>query len=278
MECVMKANSQYFSTPKVAKTEDFNARKVCESKVNRIIEFMRASEKDGFVLGVSGGVDSTLAGKLAAIACEKMTLNGERAKLYALRLPCNTQADEDDAQDALRFISAKAMATIDIGQATQSIHDACVKALGSVAVEEGREDSDRNKGNMKARMRMIAQYYVASATNTCVLGTENACEAMVGFFTKWGDSATDVNVLGDLNKRQVRECLRHLNAPKALCDKIATADLEDDNPGLSDEKAIGVPYNSIDDFLEGKKIAPEEAETILDMFMSSRHKLAPVEL
>ncbi|MNV09363.1 NH(3)-dependent NAD(+) synthetase [compost metagenome] len=139
-----------------------------------------------------------------------------------------------------------------------------VEALGGV--------SDFHKGNIKARQRMIAQYALAGAAGGLVIGTDHCAEALMGFYTKFGDGAADILPLTGLNKRRVRAVAARLGAPEKLVFKTPTADLETDNPGLPDEVAFGLTYDVIDDFLEGKTIDAVAAEKIISTYNASQHK------
>ncbi|RYH66441.1 MAG: NAD(+) synthase, partial [Alcaligenaceae bacterium] len=131
---------------------------------------------------------------------------------------------------------------------------------------------------IKARERMVAQFAVAGAHDGLVIGTDHAAEALMGFFTKFGDGAADVTPLTGLNKRRVRACAALLGAPDELVNKVPTADLESLVPGKPDEDAFGVTYEEIDDFLEGKAVSPEAEAIILSTHRKSAHKRAlPVE-
>ncbi|MER2063288.1 MAG: ammonia-dependent NAD(+) synthetase, partial [Alkalibacterium sp.] len=132
--------------------------------------------------------------------------------------------------------------------------------------------SDFNKGNIKARERMIIQYAIAGDTNGVVLGTDHSAESVTGFYTKFGDGGTDINPLFRLNKRQGKQLLKELGAPEHLVEKVPTADLESDKPGVSDEDALGVTYDEIDDYLEGKEVAEEAAKKIEKWYLQTQHK------
>src|SRR5690606_34466988 len=106
------------------------------------------------------------------------------------------------------------------------------------------------------RVRMIAQYAIAGQRSLLVVGTDHAAEAVTGFFTKYGDGGADVLPLSGLTKRQGRALLQHLGAPERLYTKPPTADLLDDKPGQTDEDELGMSYEQIDDYLEGKDVAP----------------------
>lgn len=217
------------------------------------------------VLGISGGQDSTLVGKLAQMAIDE--LNAETDQNYefiAVRLPYGIQADEQDAMAAIDYIKPSKVVRVDIKPAV----DEMVTSL----VATGMVITDFNKGNIKARQRMIAQYAVAGAANAAVIGTDHAAEALTGFYTKFGDGAADIMPIWRLNKRQGRQLLQELGAPVNLYQKVPTADLEDDKPELPDEIALGVTYNDIDDYLEGREVSKEAQATIERWFANTEHK------
>ncbi|HFR3550147.1 ammonia-dependent NAD(+) synthetase [Streptococcus sp. A22] len=219
-----------------------------------------------YVLGISGGQDSTLAGRLAQLTMEEMRAEtgDEDYQFIAIRLPYGVQADESDAQAALAFIQPDVSLTINIKDATDAMAEA-VKATGLPM-------SDFNKGNAKARMRMIAQYAVAGERKGAVIGTDHAAENITGFFTKHGDGGADILPLFRLNKRQGKQLLAALGADRKLYDKVPTADLEENKPGLADEVALGVTYNQIDDYLEGKTIDLQAQEIIEGWWKKTEHK------
>lgn len=240
-------------------------------ETREIIDFIKRYMKEhlflkSMVLGISGGQDSTLLGKLAQMAVDELNeeQNEEKYSFHALNLPYGEQADKQDATDATQFINPTSVREINIKDSV----DASVDSLK----EAGYELSDFIKGNEKARERMKAQYAVAAATEGIVLGTDHAAEALTGFYTKHGDGACDIAPLFGLNKRQGREILIYLEAPEHLYKKIPTADLESDRPMLSDEEALGVKYDAIDDFLEGKEINDEDYETIINWYDKTQHK------
>ncbi|GAK01959.1 NAD synthetase [Geomicrobium sp. JCM 19037] len=234
-------------------------------------EFMKAYIKNtgtnGFVLGISGGQDSTLLGKMAqsAVAELRNEENDDRYQFLALRLPYGEQKDEDDAKRALEFIEPDHVLTVNIKPAV----DAAVKAYEDAA---GEKLSDFVKGNTKARERMKVHYDFAASKGLLVIGTDHAAEAVTGFFTKFGDGACDLTPLFGLTKRQGKEILKYLDAPEETYLKVPTADLEDDRPGLSDEEALGLTYEQIDDFLEGKPLDKEVEDKIITGYNKTEHK------
>lgn len=241
-----------------------------QEEIRRSIDFLKEYLKKhpflkGYVLGISGGQDSTLSGRLAQLAVEELREEtGSDYSFWAVRLPYGVQKDEHDAQDALDFIQPDERLTVNIKPAV----DASEKTLE----ELGIEITDFVKGNDKARERMSVQYAIAAAKSAVVIGTDHAAEAVTGFYTKHGDGAADVVPLFRLNKRQGRSMLKLLGAPEHLYMKVPTADLEDDKPLIPDEVALGVTYEHIDDYLEGKDIPQEAAEKIEGYFLRSRHK------
>ncbi len=237
-----------------------------ESRVDFLVDYLRTTRAAGYVLGISGGQDSTLAGKLAQLAVEKARDEGLEAQFVAVRLPHGVQADEDDAQLALNFIAPDETVTVNIEPATTAISTAVAEALGMERL------GDFNKGNVKARMRMIAQYAIAGERGLLVVGSDHAAENITGFFTKHGDGAADLIPLAGLNKRQGAAMLQHLGANPRLWEKVPTADLEEDRPALPDEDALGVTYQQIDDYLEGKPVDDAAAQRLEHLWRIGQHK------
>lgn len=221
------------------------------------------------VLGISGGQDSTLAGKLSQMAISELReeTGKQDYQFIAVRLPYGVQKDEQDCQDAINFIEADRVMVVNIKEA--------VLASEKALKEAGLTLSDFVRGNEKARERMKAQYSIAGMTAGVVVGTDHAAEALTGFFTKYGDGGTDINPLFRLTKGQGKALLKALGCPEHLYLKHPTADLEDDRPGLEDEVALGVTYQQIDDYLTGKTIDPQAAKTIENWYLKTEHKRRP---
>ena len=233
-----------------------------ERRVDFLATYLRNTSAQGFVLGISGGQDYTLAGRLAQLAVERV----DGAHFWAVRLPHGTQADEDDAQVALDFIQPDYRLTINIADATAALAGAVASSLDTEHLD------DFNRGNLKARLRMSAQYAVAGEVGALVIGSDHAAENVTAFFTKWGDGAADLIPLAGLNKRQGAQLLEHLGAPESTWKKVPTADLEDDRPQLADEEALGVTYAHIDDYLEGKAVPDDARERIESLWHRGAHK------
>ncbi|MDF2535110.1 MAG: synthetase [Bacillales bacterium] len=252
----------------VQKTIDVRAE--IERRVNFMINQVVNAKKKGFVLGISGGQDSYNAGGLAQIAVDrlnKMTGTNDY-KFVAMRLPYGVQKDEADAQASLEAIKPTEILTYNIKPA--------VDAAVAEWKEKGHEITDFVKGNRKARERMLAQYDIAATENLLVIGTDHAAEAITGFYTKWGDGACDLAPLSTLNKRQGRLLAAALKAPEIIITKKPTADLEDNKPQLSDEESLGLTYDQIDDFLEGKEINEAAAFKLITQYDKTQHKRKPI--
>ncbi|WP_058305935.1 ammonia-dependent NAD(+) synthetase [Gracilibacillus massiliensis] len=237
----------------------------------RSVEFVKAYlSKHSFlrsaVLGISGGQDSTLAGYICQTAVNELNTDqkDEKYQFIAVRLPYGEQADEDDCIDAINFIKPSRVVRVNIKAAVDASEIAVEKEIGNI--------NEFVKGNTKARERMKVQYDIAAACDGVVIGTDHAAEAVTGFFTKYGDGAADILPLYRLNKRQGRSILKMLGCPEHLYTKVPTADLETDKPQIPDEVALGVSYEAIDDYLEGKEVNEEQAKTIENWYTKTRHK------
>ena len=251
----------------------FKNQDALEAEVARRITFIQCclvnSGLKTLVLGISGGVDSLTAGLMAQKAVKQLReQSGDQAyRFIAVRLPYGVQQDEADATASVDFINPDERQTVNIGPA--------VKALAAeVSAFEGKTPAtvDFVLGNTKARMRMVAQYTIAGATGGLVIGTDHAAEAVMGFFTKFGDGACDLAPLSGLVKNQVRAIARFFGAPEYLVEKIPTADLEDLAPGKPDEASHGVTYAEIDAFLHGEPVSEEAFNIICKTYEKTQHK------
>ncbi|GAB5341610.1 MULTISPECIES: ammonia-dependent NAD(+) synthetase [Pseudomonas] len=241
-------------------------------EIQRRIDFIKATLRSSgckaLVLGISGGVDSLTAGRLCQLAVEQLRSEGYAARFIAMRLPYKTQADERDAQASLNFITADHVDTLNIAASV----DGLMASL--TATEAGAAQVDFIKGNVKARTRMIAQYAVANLHNGLVVGTDHGAEALMGFFTKFGDGACDLAPLSGLTKTQVRLLASALGAPAELIHKQPTADLEDLAPGKADEQAYGCTYAEIDAYLMGEPVSARVRAIVERAYANTAHKRA----
>ncbi|WP_371619350.1 ammonia-dependent NAD(+) synthetase [Streptomyces sp. NBC_00454] len=240
-------------------------------RVDFLKDYLRSTPATGFVLGISGGQDSTLAGRLCQLASEELRAEGHEATFVAVRLPYGVQADEHDAQIALEFIRPDRSIAVNVKPSADAV--GAEAALGLQELLGGEPKlRDFVRGNIKARERMVIQYSIAGQLGMLVVGTDHAAEAVTGFFTKFGDGGVDITPLTGLSKRQGAALLQELGAPPSTWEKVPTADLEDDRPALPDEVALGLSYAQIDDYLEGAEVTTEVAARLESIFLATRHK------
>ena len=254
-------------------TPPFDNDEALSLDIARRIAFIQRTVQDSalktLVLGISGGVDSSVAGRLAQLAVEGLRAQtGDNSyRFIAVRLPYQTQQDEADAQMALSFIGADEHCSVNIAA---SVQDLCQELTQLEGLRPARVDFVR--GNIKARMRMVAQFAIANATDGLVIGTDHAAEAVMGFFTKFGDGACDLAPLTGLVKGQVCAMARHLRAPDLLVYKTPTADLEELEPGKPDEACYGLSYAEIDAFLHCEPVSAAVFAQITRAYETSAHK------
>ena len=258
-----------------------------EFEIKRRIAFIQTQLKQSglknLILGISGGVDSTTCGRLAQLAVnqlnEQLTLHSSDAmyQFIAVRLPYGVQADEDDAQTSLAFISPDQSLSVNVKLGVDELHRESLSALKEQNLLNQSEFAiDFAKGNVKARARMVVQFEIAGIIGGLVIGTDHSAENVTGFFTKYGDGACDLAPLFGLNKRQIRQIAKTLNAPQALIEKTPTADLECHSPSKADEDALGIKYDQIDDFLEGREIDEAIKEKLIKIYTATEHKRQPI--
>jgi NAD+ synthase len=235
-------------------------------RVDFLKKYLLKTKAKGYVLGISGGQDSTLAGRLAQLAVEELRKEGTEALFIAVRLPYGVQQDEDDAKRSLAFIKADRELVFNIKDAVDDVQKEYNGSSQSAPL------SDYQKGNVKARLRMIAQYAVGGMEGLLVIGTDHAAEAVTGFYTKYGDGGADILPLSGLTKRQGKALLKELHADERLYLKVPTADLLDQMPGQADETELGISYDELDDYLEGKAVTKMAAEKIEQRYILTEHK------
>jgi NAD+ synthase len=253
-----------------------------EFEIHRRVDFIKSQLKKSamktLILGISGGVDSCTLGRLAQLAVD--SLNQEADSTYqfiAVRLPYSVQADEADAQSSINFIQPSQSLTVNVQAGADAIDQQTSLALSNAGLLPTCESKrDFVKGNVKARTRMMIQYQVAGLLDGLVLGTDHSAENITGFYTKYGDGACDLAPLFGLNKRQVRQIAAYLGAPNNIISKAPTADLETLSPQKSDEQVLGLSYDQIDDFLEGKQVQDFVSQNLVDIFEKTQHKRIPI--
>jgi len=204
-------------------------------------EKLRKVGAEGYVLGVSGGVDSAVVLRLCARAVGKK-------KVLALLMP-EKDSPKEDFDDSMELCKAEGVQykVVDIS----STVDGFRKALG------GSVDK-KSLANIKARSRMIVLYHFANSMRYLVVGTSNKSEILVGYFTKFGDGGADLLPIGDLYKTEVRRLARDMDLPERIVRKVPSAGLW---KGQTDEGEMGIAYERLDAILLGIELGLSEEET-----------------
>ena len=221
-------------------------------------EYLQNAHCDKYVLGISGGVDSSLCAALAKNAVGK-------DKLLCLIIPIESlQADVDDA-----LLLAKDLDLNYLIFDANKIYESYVKTYKDLNQDLNRD----TLSNLKARIRMTILYAFAQKNNGLVIGTDNADERYVGYFTKYGDGACDVLPIAHLLKGEVVEASKILGVRNSLAERVASAGLFD---GQTDEGEMGIKYRDLDAFLRGEEIDEESLKRIEHLHKISAHKLKEI--
>jgi NAD+ synthase len=231
-----------------------NIEKEIEERVAFIEKILVESKADGLVFGNSGGKDSALVGILCKKAC-KNTLG--------VIMPCETRRNyAEDKEDAIKVAEKFSIQTriVDL----KGIKQALVSA-----VEETSTLTPGAKANINPRLRMTVLYSIALSENRLVVGTGNKSEGYMGYFTKWGDGAYDLNPISDLTVTEIYELLRYLGAPEIIISKAPSAALFD---GQTDEGEMGIKYSDLDRYIKGESVGEELTELISKAHQRSEHK------
>ena len=230
-----------------------------EKEVNARVEYIRDMLKKtgakGIVFGNSGGKDCALVGILSKKATDNV---------LAVIMPCESKqnygSDKSDAEKLCEKFNID-YKIVDLTAAKKDV----VAAIG--------EDLPNGSViNIAPRLRMTTLYAIAAKYGYLVAGTGNASERYMGYFTKWGDGAFDFNPIADIKATEVFEYLRYLGAPESIINKAPSAGLFE---GQTDEKEMGVTYQEITDYMEGKEVA-EKSKVIIERYhRTSEHKRQP---
>ncbi len=215
----------------------------------------------GYVLGLSGGIDSALVGAIAAKATP--------GKLLCLIMPCDSH--ESDAKDAILF-AEQFNIPYQIVDLTHS-YAVLLQEISTKSLAAGKPIDPLASNNLKVRMRMVTLYAFAQAHRSLVLGTDNWDESYTGYFTKYGDGAADLLPIVSLTKGEVYAAARYYGIPKAILDRQPSAGLF---PGQTDEGEMGVKYADLDAFLLGKDVANAVKARIEHLHRVSAHKRDPI--
>jgi len=247
------------------------------ARTNSIVEWLRQrlhhAGARGFVVGLSGGVDSAVVARLCQAAAP--------ANVVGVMMPCHS--DPQDEADATLVADRFQIPTIRVDLAPT--YDLFTATLGMALLDlPAAQDPGPGHGsddprakvplaNIKPRLRMTALYYVANTLNYMVAGTGNRSELAIGYFTKFGDGGVDLLPIGDLLKSEVRVAAKHLGVPDSIIDKPATAGLW---LGQTDEAEMGFSYAVLEKYLKtgAETVSPALAMRIERLMRTSEHKRA----
>jgi len=237
-----------------------SVQELAQKLISWISDTVTSAGGKGVVLGMSGGIDSSVAAVLckhafpeavlgAIIPCHSMSIDREHAELVASKF----------------FIPVKVVVL-------DKAFDSLIKSMSDEGYDATRKIAE---SNIKPRLRMVTLYYLANRLNYLVVGSSNKSELSVGYFTKHGDGGCDLMPLGNLTKRQVREVAEYLDIPREIIDKPPTAGLWD---GQTDEAELGLTYDELDRYLITGEAEPKVKDKIESKIRQSMHKrcLPPV--
>lgn len=226
-----------------------------EKRVEFIRDTLAKSGCRGIVFGNSGGKDSALVGILCKAACENTV---------GIIMPCASKRNfGEDMTDGLAVAEKFAIETRTVDLTAQ--REKAVEALSAVT-----ELNSAAVSNIAPRLRMITLYAIAASEGRLVAGTGNRSERYMGYFTKHGDGAFDLNPISDLTATEVFEFLRYLQAPMNIITKAPSAGLFE---GQTDEAEMGVTYAAIDRYITTGEATPEDKAIIDRYHARSGHKL-----
>lgn len=227
-----------------------------EHVVNWLKEQVEVSKTNGILVGLSGGIDSSVVACLIKKAFPENSIG--------VVLPC--KSNPKDRADGIAVAEACGLDYIEVEltDAHKIILDRTLAAL-----HEKQSNKQLTDANLRARLRMSTLYTVSSELGYLVAGTDNAAELFTGYFTKYGDGGVDILPIARLSKREVFEWAKHLGVPQSVIDRKPSAGLWE---GQTDEDEMGVTYDAIDDYLEGKPVSDEDKAVIERMNKVTEHK------
>lgn len=237
------------------------ADKKIETNIERTVQWLRSkvenSGTNGLVVGLSGGIDSSVCAALMKKAFPENSLG--------VILPCSSNTV--DKEFALKLAEAIGIdyTEVNLSDDHKNLFNKISKSLNDFDVK----GEHLAKANLKARLRMSTIYGIANSLNYLVIGTDNAAELLTGYFTKYGDGGVDIMPIANLTKGEVYEWAEQLNIPEEIIERQPTAGLWD---GQTDENEMGTTYNMIDRYIKGEEIPEADKKIILEMHNKSQHK------
>ncbi|MFD2115403.1 ammonia-dependent NAD(+) synthetase [Paenibacillus yanchengensis] len=243
-----------------------------ELRVNYLKLYLQRAGATGYLIAISGGLDSAVAAGLCKQATDE--LSSETGQPYVTLALFQPYAEQSDIAHSYEVADAFQLSLRTETNIEEAVDEISLEVEHSFkAIQKSRHISHATKGNIKARTRMVMQYAIAQELNLLVVGTDHASEAITGFFTKWGDGAVDLEPLQSLNKRQVYQLGALIGVPTSVMEKTPTAGLWD---GQTDENELGIKYSDINNYLEGKAIDPVAQEKLEKQYLRSEHKRSPI--
>lgn len=243
-----------------------------ERLINGIKYYCETTNCKGFVIGISGGKDSTVVTKLLVDALGK-------DKVFGVLMPNGVQKDIADSYKICKFLDIDYQ-EVDIHyiyrELLQAIHNDCTQLDTAITMNHNTYSiTEKAKTNILPRLRMTVLYAIAQSRGFRVCGTGNMSEHYIGWFTKWGDGACDFNPIAHLTCTEVIELGHYMGLPTELVDKTPSDGLT----GKSDEENFGFTYKELDEFLRHPiQTSAEKAEKFIQMRNNSQHKTQVYEL
>lgn len=226
-----------------------------------IQDYVKITGAKGVIVGNSGGKDSAT---VIAMATKALGKN----KVITVAMPCNSiSTDLDDAKLVAKVFEVPFL-EVDLTETYADMEDTINSALCDLKTELNKD----SKINIKPRLRMTTLYGIAQSLNYLVAGTSNLCERVVGYTTKWGDSAADFNPIANFTAPEVLAIGKYLGVP----DKIINKAPNDGLGGKTDEEKMGVTYKQIEEYIETGRTRPDAMLKIEKMNQSTMHKRLPI--